>query len=51
MDVGDGKVVTNAVNSVNISLHPLVIMNISDHYTRVKMQQENSQDQPQGTIF
>ena len=48
MDVGSGKVVTNAVNSsVDVSLHPLVIMNISDHYTRVKMQQENSQDQPQ----
>lgn len=49
MDVGNSKVVTNAVNSsVDVSLHPLVIMNISDHYTRVKMQQENSQDQPQG---
>ena len=26
--------------SVNVSLHPLVIMNISDHFTRVRVQQQ-----------
>jgi COP9 signalosome complex subunit 6 len=25
--------------SVSVSLHPLVVMNVSDHYTRVKVQE------------
>ena len=26
--------------SVNVSLHPLVVMNVSDHFTRVKVQSQ-----------
>lgn len=29
-----------SAGSVSVSLHPLVIMNISDHFTRVRVQQE-----------
>ena len=36
--------------SVNISLHPLVIMNISDHFTRVRMQQEEETGLPTGAL-
>ena len=30
----------STTGSVSVSLHPLVIMNISDHFTRVRVQQE-----------
>jgi COP9 signalosome complex subunit 6 len=32
--------------SVNVSLHPLVIMNISDHFTRVRVQQQEESGLP-----
>ena len=31
---------SSTAGSVSVSLHPLVIMNISDHFTRVRVQQE-----------
>ena len=31
--------VTDALSSVCITLHPLVIMNVSDHFTRIKAQE------------
>lgn len=37
------SVLTSVAGSVSVSLHPLVIMNISDHFTRVTMQQESSE--------
>lgn len=42
---GEASYVTSAGSggSVNVSLHPLVIMNISDHFTRVRMQQQQSE--------
>ncbi|CAF0783458.1 unnamed protein product [Didymodactylos carnosus] len=36
----------SAASSVTLSLHPLVIMNIAEHYTRVRVQ---NQSRPQGT--
>ena len=33
---------TSASGSVTVSLHPLVIMNISDHFTRVRVQHEEA---------
>ena len=41
MDVqtaGDGVLASVGGSSVRVSLHPLVVMNISDHYTRVRVQ-------------
>lgn len=35
--------------SVSVALHPLVIMNISEHYTRIKAQYGNAN--PQGNFF
>lgn len=32
------RVLSSSTGSVSVSLHPLVIMNISDHYTRSRMQ-------------
>ena len=40
-----GRVITKQTSSsgsVTVSLHPLVIMNISDHFTRVRMQHEEA---------
>lgn len=34
--------------SVSVALHPLVIMNISEHYTRIKAQYGNAN--PQGNF-
>ena len=34
--------------SVSVSLHPLVIMNISDHFTRVRVQQQDDFRLPLG---
>ena len=36
------RAVTGTSGSVNVSLHPLVIMNISDHYTRARVQGEGT---------
>ena len=35
------SVLTSTPGSVSVSLHPLVIMNISDHFTRVRVQQQD----------
>ena len=37
---------TGTQGSVTVALHPLVIMNISDHYTRIKAQE--AAQNPQG---
>ena len=39
---------TSASGSVTVSLHPLVIMNISDHFTRVRMQNEEASPPGEG---
>ena len=36
----NGVVACGVAGSVTVALHPLVIMNISDHYTRIKAQEE-----------
>ena len=36
------RAVTGTAGSVSVSLHPLVIMNISDHYTRARVQGEGT---------
>lgn len=35
------SVLTSAAGSVDVSLHPLVIMNISDHCTRARVEQKS----------
>ena len=49
---GDGSYVTSGGSggSVNVSLHPLVIMNISDHFTRVRVQQQDEDRAPGGAL-
>ena len=43
MEEGTEAVIsTGATGSVSVSLHPLVVMNVSDHYTRVKVQSGSS---------
>ena len=42
----EDKVLGSGSSSLSVSLHPLVIMNISDHYTRVKVQQGDSHPGP-----
>lgn len=52
MDTGEtGKNVmaTGATGSVTCSLHPLVIMNVSEHWTRTRAQAEGPV--PQGVVF
>lgn len=44
----DGCIVSGVPASVTVSLHPLVIMNISDHYTRIKAQEGVT---PHGNCF
>jgi COP9 signalosome complex subunit 6 len=41
VDAPQGSVMasTSASGSVSVSLHPLVIMNISEHWTRVRAQE------------
>lgn len=34
---------SNAVGSVSLSLHPLVLMNISEHWTRIRAQEGSAQ--------
>ena len=41
-------VLTSTTGSVSVSLHPLVVMNISDQFTRVRMQQEDTTMAPKG---
>ena len=38
---GTSNVLTSAAGSVDVSLHPLVIMNISDHCTRARVEQKS----------
>lgn len=40
------SVLTTTPSSVSVSLHPLVVMNISDHFTRARMQQQDSTAPP-----
>jgi len=44
VDTGKSSVMASACTSgsVSISLHPLVIMNISEHWTRVRAQEGQS---------
>ncbi len=54
MEVDEGassSVLTSTPSSVSVSLHPLVVMNISDHFTRVRMQQEDSTKPPRGVFY
>ena len=48
---GSNAVLATASGSVSVSLHPLVIMNISDHFTRVRMQQEDATAAPKSTYM
>lgn len=54
MEVEEGGQVKNVmassgtVGSVSISLHPLVIMNISEHWTRIRAQSGAAQ---QGNVY
>ncbi|XP_025425153.1 COP9 signalosome complex subunit 6 [Sipha flava] len=41
-EVQDNVIATNVTGSVSISLHPLVILNISEHWTRLTAQVGNS---------
>ncbi len=40
------SVVTSTPSSINVSLHPLVVLNISDHFTRVRMQRQEDDNSP-----
>ena len=40
---------SSSSGSVSVALHPLVIMNISEHYTRIKAQY--GEPNPQGDLF
>lgn len=44
MEEGVEQVVSggSGSGSVSISIHPLVVMNVSDHFTRVKVQNDGS---------
>ena len=51
MEVDEGcSVLTATPSSVSVSLHPLVVMNISDHFTRVRMQQQDPSSPPRGVF-
>ena len=49
---GEASCVVSAgsTGSVSVSLHPLVIMNISDHFTRVRVQQQDEGKPPLGAL-
>ncbi|ODM93919.1 COP9 signalosome complex subunit 6 [Orchesella cincta] len=51
--VGDGSVVAGAgtAGSITVSLHPLVIMNISEHWTRTRAQNDGKSAQVLGAII
>jgi len=40
MEEGSSAVLSAAAGSVDVSIHPLVIMNISDHCTRARVEQK-----------
>lgn len=44
MEEGTEQIVTGggSSGSVSISIHPLVVMNVSDHFTRVKVQNDTN---------
>lgn len=44
------SVLTNTPSSINVSLHPLVVLNISDHFTRARMQREDATS-PSGWLY
>ncbi|CAG8655668.1 3859_t:CDS:2, partial [Paraglomus occultum] len=50
---GSSLVVSNAPNSsgLTVALHPLALLNISDHYTRIKMQQQVSHPRVIGALL
>ena len=45
------SVLTDTPSSVSVSLHPLVVMNISDHFTRLRVQEEDSGRPPPGYVL
>jgi len=45
------NVVDNFIGSISVSLHPLVIMNISEHWTRVKAQSSGEAKQVIGALI
>lgn len=44
-------VLTDTPSSVSVSLHPLVVMNISDHFTRIRVQEGDVGTPPKGEIL
>lgn len=52
VEEGEASYVTSGGSggSVSVSLHPLVIMNISDHFTRVRVQQQDEGRVPLGAL-
>lgn len=44
-------VLTDTPSSVSVSLHPLVVMNISDHFTRIRVQEGDLGTPPKGEIL
>ena len=48
---GANAVLATSPGSVSVSLHPLVIMNISDQFTRIRMQQEDTTAVPNSTFI
>ena len=54
MEVDEGvrtSVLTDTPSSVSVSLHPLVVMNISDHFTRIRVQEGGSGNPPKGLFL
>ncbi len=41
---------SGAGGSVSVSLHPLVVMNVSDHFTRVKVQNDVPSSSVSGSL-
>ncbi|KAG9292082.1 hypothetical protein G9A89_017982 [Geosiphon pyriformis] len=52
-DSSISSVVSNAANNsgLTVELHPLTLLNISDHYTRIKMQQQIQKPQVIGALL
>ena len=49
MEEGSEQLVSaGGSGSVSVSLHPLVVMNVSDHFTRVKVQ--TGDPNPSGSV-
>jgi hypothetical protein len=54
MEVDEGvssSVLTDTPSSVSVSLHPLVVMNISDHFTRIRVQEGSTGTPPKGQLL